>query len=412
MVYIIAILFVMTTTFTVSANDFLDAIRQQLDLTIHQSMNLYGIREDNPLNRNNWQEQEEWESRLEAELSWYLQFANILQLNFRGDMQWSEISGYYDDREFLYKDVLFNVDETLLDINIYGTGRIMAGKTMRKYGAALLLPVTNFLYEDTIEKDSENHGKWMAGFSFYQGIISVESWYSPIADWVHDAYTPPLRDGLNAIFLLNSIITTDIHRFGFVYYHNRAHKAGAYYSGQIGDSFIPYAEIAVSNHPLVSSFAPDAVLSRSDSWSFDGLLGGSCYLTDINTAIYMEYRYRTSGYTNNNWNVLEQGLSSTAIIETIANALPYLYTPVHTIGIRVQNTRQIRELFDYGINLFWLAPYGMYIRGEGVVSLFERLKISLGASYIPSFGNSGETRWWNKTWQIDLALQWSVRTME
>jgi hypothetical protein len=381
-------------------------------------MNLYGIRDDNPLNRNNRQEQEEWETIAGAELSWYLQLSNSLRFNFRGDMHWSEIAGRYNDTAFRYNDPLFNVDEALLNITIHGAGSVMAGKTMRKHGAALLLPVTNFLYDETIENTTENHGKWMAGFSFYRGIVSVAGWHAPIADWVPDAYAPPDRDGLDAMFLLNSTVTADIHRIGFVYYHNRAHKAGVYYSGQLGDSFIPYAEIAVSNRPLVPScMPPDTVLSRSDSWSFDGLVGGSYYFTNINTAVYMEYRYRTSGYTDNDWNVVAEGLSnpgltSPALIGAIANALPYLHTPVHTLGMRIQNTRQIGELFDYGINLFWLAPYGMYIRGEGAVSLFDRLKVSLGASYIPSFGNKGESRWWNKTWQIDLALQWSVRTAE
>jgi hypothetical protein len=395
-----------------AAEDFSDSIGQQLDLTVQQSMNLYGIRTDNPLNRNNWQEQEEWESTLGADLSWYIQFSNSLRFNVRGDMRWSEIAGYYGDAAFRYKDPLFNVDEALLDITIHGTGGVMAGKTMRNYGAALLLPVTNFLYEDTIEKNTENHGKWMAGFSFYRDIVSVEGWYAPIAHWIHDAYAPPDRDGPDAMFLLNSVVTADIHRIGFVYYHNGAHKIGVYYSGQAGDSFIPYAELAVSNRPLVPSFAPGTVLSRPDSWSFDGLLGGSCYVTDINTAVYMEYRCRTSGYTDNDWNILAKGLESPALMGDIAKALPYLYTPVHTVGMRIQNTRQIGEFFDYGINLFWLAPHGMYIRGEGVISLFERLKISLGAAYIPSFGNKSESRWWNKTWQIDLALQWAVRTGE
>jgi hypothetical protein len=413
----IAAMLFLTAAFASAAEDFSDTIHQQLDLRVNQSINLYGIRNDNPLNRNNWQEQEEWESILGADLSWSAQFSNSLQFDFRGDMWWSEIAGGYGAGALLYKDPLFNVDEALLDITIRGTGSVMAGKTMRNYGAALLLPVTNFLYEDTMENNNGNHGKWMAGFSFYRGVVSVEGWHAPMAQWIHDAYTPPDRDGLDAMFLLNTIITADIHRIGFIYYYNRAHKMGAYYSGQMGDSFLPYAEIAVSNHPLLPSFAPGTVLSRPDSWSFDGLWGGACYFTDSNIAVCLEYRFRTSGHTDTDWNVLAEGLSSPefgnpAVMGDIAKALPYLYTPTHTIGLRLQNTRQIGGLFDYGITLFWLAPHGMYMRGEGAVSLFERLTISLGASYIPSFGNKGESRWWNKLWQINLALQWSARTAE
>jgi hypothetical protein len=92
--------------------------------------------------------------------------------------------------------------------------------------------------------------------------------------------------------------------------------------------------------------------------------------------------------------------------------LPYLSTPRHTAGIRFQNTGQIADRFDYSAALFYLAPDGFFIRGEGAVTFVERLKIMLGVSVFPSLADRGEMAWWEKKWQGDITLQWTVKTSE
>jgi hypothetical protein len=92
--------------------------------------------------------------------------------------------------------------------------------------------------------------------------------------------------------------------------------------------------------------------------------------------------------------------------------LSYLSTPRHTAGLHFQNTRQIGELFDYSVTLFYLAPDGFFIRGEGIFTLIERLNIVFGVSAFPSLTGRGEMALWEKKWQGDITLRWTVNTSE
>jgi len=322
---------------------FPETIEQQLDLTMGQTAGIWGLGTENPLNRDNWQEQKDWETEMEAALNWHIRFSNRLLFDFSGSMAWMEMGGFYNGGTPVYESPLFALDESLLNLNIHEAGiRVMAGKTMRKQGTALLLPVTNFLYDDTLEPDRDNHGKWMAGFSLYQQGIFFEGWAAPAASWVPDAYSPYAGGESSVMVLLNGAYTFDVHRLGLLYYYNGAHKTGLYYSGQIGTAFIPYGEAAISNHSMIKQFVPGSLYVPPDTWSFDMVLGGSYAFSRLNGTLYMEYRYRSSGYDANDWQkintaIAAQGLNHGAL-GLMAQSLPRLYTTPHTIGFRIQNT--------------------------------------------------------------------------
>ncbi|MDR1277498.1 MAG: hypothetical protein LBK02_01970 [Treponema sp.] len=399
-----------------ASSDLSSIIDQQLDISVEQRTGLWELRKNNPLNQDNWQEQPDWETETKATLDWHIGFSKRLQFNTSGSMDWKSLQGYYHDHSLRYESPDFYLDTALLDFNIHEAGlQIMAGKTMRNYGSAVLLPVTDFLYLDTLERDRINHGKWMAGVSLYYRGLSFETWAAPAASWLHDAYRPRDEGDFDAMILSSAVYSFDIHRLGLVYYHNGAHQLGLFYSGQIGMGLIPYGELAVSNHSLLRNFSP---YTSPEGWSVDMVLGGSYAFSRMNGTLYAEYRYRSSGIAPGGWREIgdkllaEEAAHNYAALGQTAQSLPYLFTPRHTAGIRLQNTRQIGDLFDYSATLFYLAPDGFFIRGEGTLTLLERLKIMVGFSAFPSLADRGEMAFWEKKWQGDITLQWTARTSE
>ena len=69
-------------------------------------------------------------------------------------------------------------------------------------------------------------------------------------------------------------------------------------------------------------------------------------------------------------------------------------------------------MLDYNINAFFLAPDGLYLSGETVLSAIDRLKISVGFIQLLSLDNSGEMAWWKDEWQIKLAARWTAKAFE
>ena len=425
------------------AEGFSESITQRLCLEVGEESTVTGVRADNPTNGDNWQGRDEWKAAMTADLDWFLGISNRAYFSFKGDMDLTEASGArWDQDGSTSGDQSFRAKETLVSFNLNKWGMsAMAGKTMRRYGSAVMLPVTDFLSRDTAENDSPNHGKWMAGVSFSRNPVTAELWYAPISSWVRDEYRyDSARDGADAMVLFDASILVDVHRAGLVYYHNGSNALGAYYSGQLGECVIPYAECAVSDRPLLPSFAQEDLMSRDDGPSLDALLGFSVSPRVGNVTAYVEYRYRSSGITGKEWDSLETALADPVLPDsagpasaggymsegayaaamgaarraqgTVATELPYFYTATHAIGVRAQNSSSIADCVDYNLNAFYLAPDGLYLKAESTLSALDRLKLIASASAMIALGDEGEMRWWNETWQLSLAARWTVSTSE
>jgi hypothetical protein len=425
-----------------SAEGFSESIAQRLCLEVGEESTVTGVREDNPTNADNWQGRDEWKAAMTADLDWFLGISDRAYFSFKGDMDWTEASGARGDTDGATSgDRSFREKEVLATVNFPELcASAMAGKTMRRYGTAVMMPVTDFLSRDTAENDAPNHGKWMAGISFSRNPVTAELWYAPIGSWVRDEYRYASgRDGVDAMVLCNASILVDVHRAGLVYYHNGSNALGAYYSGQLGECVIPYAECAVSDRPLLASFAPEDAMPRDDGPSLDALLGFSVTPRVGNVTAYVEYRYRSSGVTANEWDDLESALADPVAPDfsspaaggppspaeyaaavgaarraqgSTAAELPYFYTATHAIGARVQNSSSIADCVDYNLNAFYLAPDGLYLKAESTLSALDRLKLIASASAMIALGDKGEMRWWNETWQLSLAARWTVATSE
>lgn len=399
------------------------SVTQDLALDIGEAGELTGVRMDNPLNEDNWQGRGEWKARMTGNLDWYVGVSDLAYFSFKGDMAWDEAAGdRWSESDSLRGSPVFRPKEALLSVNATKIGAsVMAGRTSRRYGSAVMMSVVDFLTMDTMENDAANHGKCMAGLSLFRNPVSLELWYSPIASWVPDEFRyKRASDGVDAMVLASASALVGVHRFGAVYYHNGANSAGAYYSGQVGDSLIPYAECAVSDRPLLATFVPDSVLSRSDGASLDALVGCSVSPRVGNVTAYLEYRYRSSGLTPDDWDGLESAFASypeamgqaARMRGSVASSLPYFYTATHTVGIRIQNASAIADRIDYNLNAFYLAPDGLYLKAESTLSLFDRMKISGIAESMVALGDKSEIGWWNETWRLTLAARWTVTASE
>lgn len=400
-----------------STLDISEGFTQELGLTISQKAGFHGIRANNPLNKDNWQEQPEWELTMQGELDWYVGFTDRWQFSLASNLHWLESAGeYWKEHKVLRDDSHVSLNEALFSFDIHEYGlRLMAGKTSIRQGSAVLFPVLDFLIKDTKQNNGNTSGKWLAGFSLQQGKANLGAWFSP----------PPFYEHENSDLttLLHLGYTQNVHRFGLLYYHKGANVLGGYYSGQIGDSVIPYLEAAVSDHPLLHSFTPESVFSPSDNWSSDATCGLSYSPSFLNISIYLEYRYRSSGYESDDWNEIEKNVHSLrsllphnpsyyGISGSIASSLPYFTTPKHSFGLRFQNSRLLANHFYYNINTFFLAPDGLYLSAAVELSAIDRLKISLQLIEALSLGDKGEMAWWKDSWQIQLAAQWTARTFE
>ena len=423
------------------AEGFSESVAQRLCLEVGEESTVTGIRADNPTNADNWQGRDEWKAAMTADLDWFLGISNRAYFSFKGDMDWTQVSGArWDQNGATGGDRSFRAKEALASFSLNEWGiNAMAGKTMRRYGTAVMMPVTDFLSRDTAENDSPNHGKWMAGVSLSRNPVTAELWYAPIDSWVRDEYRyDSARDGVDAMVLFDASILVDVHRAGLVYYHDGSNALGAYYSGQLGECVIPYAECAVSDRPLLPSFAPEDQLSRDDGPSLDALLGFSVSPRVGNVTAYVEYRYRSSGITGKEWDSLESAIVEPALPGgyasmgdyasadeyavafgaarraqgAVASNLPYFYTATHAIGVRAQNASSIADCVDYNLNAFYLAPDGLYLKAESTLSAIDRLKLIASASAMIALGDEGEMRWWNETWQLSLAARWTVSTSE
>ena len=419
------------------AEGFSESVAQRLCLEVGEESTASGVRGDNPLNVDNWQGRDEWKAAMTADLDWFLGVSNRAYFSFKGDMDWTEGSGArWESGGASSGDRSFRAKEALVSLSISEWGvSAMAGKTMRRYGSAVMMPVTDFLSRDTAETDSPNHGKWMAGVSFSRNPVTAELWCAPIGSWVRDEYRyDAARDGVDAMVLFDVSILVDVHRAGLVYYHNGSNALGAYYSGQLGECVIPYAECAVSDRPLLAPFAPEGLMPRDDGPSLDALLGFSVSPRVGNVTAYVEYRYRSSGITGKEWDSLEVALADPVIPNSgapgsageyaaavgaarraqgaVAAELPYFYTARHAIGVRAQNSSSIADCVDYNLNAFYLAPDGLYLKAESTFSALDRLKLIASASAMIALGDEGEMRWWNETWQLSLAARWTVSASE
>jgi hypothetical protein len=398
-------------------------VTQDLALDVSETGELAGVRMDNPLNEDNWQGRGEWKARMTGNLDWYVGVSDVAYFSFKGDMSWDEAAGdRWSEEESLRGSPVFRPKEALVSVNATSLGAsVMAGRTSRRYGSAVMMSVVDFLSMDTMENDAANHGKCMAGLSFFRNPVSLELWYSPIAKWVPDEFRyKSASDGVDSMVLASASALVGVHRFGAVYYHNGASSCGAYYSGQVGDSLIPYAEFAVSDHPLLAPFVPDSAFSRSDGASLDALVGCSVSPRVGNVTAYLEYRYRSSGFTPADWDSLESALDScpeamgqaARLRGSVASRLPYFYTATHTAGIRIQNASAIADCIDYNLNAFYLAPDGLYLKAESTLSLFDRMKLLGVAEAMVALGDESEIGWWNETWRLTLAARWTVTTSE
>lgn len=345
------------------AFDLGDSITQELGLTVQQEVNLY----------------EKWDTQMHSDLDWYLGVSDRITFNTAGSLNWLQRSGPYgEENPNLRGDPEVFLNEALLAFNLYELGmRFYAGKTVIKHGSAVLFPILDFLVEDLKTAGDEQKGLWMSGASCAKDSYFAEIWFSPT------------HSDFKAKALFHTAYTFDIHRLGLVYYYNggqpvggqpataqsAGQTAGAYYSGQISDSLIPYAEVAVSNKP-------------QDTWNTDATCGLSYAPSFANAALFFEYRFLSSGSISN------------------------FHTPVHSGGLRLQNSRQIADLFDCSLTAFYFAPDGLYFSAQSAIYLIDRLEILLGATSLVPMSDIGETAWWQDTWHIQLAAKWILRTYE
>ncbi len=401
-------------------------LAQELGLIVSQDADLHGIRTDNPLNVGNWQGKPDWETAMAAELDWYAGYANRIRLSVNGDMEWREASGEYRGEGPVSRGGtdLF-LDEALICLDLHEWGlRLASGKTTIRQGPTVLFPVVDFLVKDTKLSDGQNHGAWTTGLSLTAGHAVIEAWISPANSWFRDDYSPPGSDGdEDPMVLAHAAFESGIHRLGALYYHNGANSVGCYYSGQIGDGLIPYAEAAVSDGPLVRPFADELLRSAPDGWSLDATCGASWAPSFAGVTAYVEYRYRSSGYDDGEWDEIRDGLAGLLSpppdyplyyrsCGSIASSLPYFDTPTHSFGLRLQNSRPIADALDCYLNAFFLAPDGLYLSGELSLSAIDRLRVSIGATALMSLEDRGEVAWWNDAWSVRLAASWTVRAYE
>ena len=422
---------------TAFAGDFAESISQDLTLTVGQKATASGIREDSPLNRDNWQGRDVWESRMDGELEWRARAGDWAAFSFRGDMSWIEgADSRWDLPDGKRAEPDFRHDELLLSVSARDLGvTAFAGKTMRRYGTAVMMPVADFLSVDVDEGEAGNHGKWMAGLSVFADPVTVEAWYAPIAPWVPDEYRHErARDGVDAMALVNVSALIGVNRVGAIYYHGGTSAVALYWSGQVGDGLVPYAECALSDRPLLGDFAPGIAPARGDGPSLDALAGFSFAPSRLNATVYAEYRYRSSGYDSDDWDALDSALADPAFPDAsdaasiaayraamgeayrargaVASALPYFRASRHAAGLRVQNSSAIAGFLDGNLNAFYLAPDGLYLKAEASASLLDRLTLVATAEAMLNAGSSGEMAWWNETWRASLAAIWQVMASE
>ncbi len=414
-----------------------ESISQDLALTVGQKATASGIREDGPLNRDNWQGRDVWEARMDGELEWRARAGDRAAFSFRGDMSWIEgASSQWGIPRGERARPEFRHDELLLSLSARDSGvTAFAGKTTRRYGSAVMMPVTDFLSVDVDEGEAGRHGKWMTGFSLFADPITVETWYAPIASWVPDEYRHDrARDGVDAMALVNVSALLGVNRVGAVYYHDGASAVALYWSGQVGDGLVPYAECAFSDRPLLEDFAPGIAPGRGDGASLDALAGFSFAPRWIDATVYAEYRYRSSGYGPDDWDALESALADPAFPASsdpasvaayraamgeafrdrgaVASSLPYFRASRHAAGLRIQNSRAIAGFLDGNLNVFYLAPAGFYLKVESSASFIDRLTLVATAEAMLASGSAGETAWWNETWRASLAAIWQVMASE
>lgn len=401
-----------------------DSIRQELGMTVAQDITFYGVRETNPLNKDNWQGQNDWEASMEGDLDWYLLMADRLSFSLSGAVRWKEAAGtYWKESPSMREGANLYVREALLSADIPATPfRLMAGKTMVRHGPAVLLPITDFLIKDTKLNNGDNWGKWLFGLSGSFSAVMVELWAFPEHTWFADDYRK--RDsGDNEVpmALFHLSFTHSIHRLGFLYYHNGEHSAGMYYSGQIDESLLPYMEGAISSSSLVRSLDGSTLTHRSDGWSADFLAGMSYAPSFADVSVFLEYRYRSSGYSESDWKDLEIALSSLHIDRPydyypvcgyLSTTTPYLETAIHAVGLRIQNTGLVAGFLNYSLTSFFLAPDGCYSAARIELHAIDRLSLAVQGVSIVSVDRAGETAWWNNTWNIQIAARWTVRAYE
>lgn len=368
------------------------SMSQDITLSVEQRASFIGINEDSPINPDNWMEKYDRETLLEARLRWNVSYKNRAWIDLEGDLKRDHIND---------GESRVNLSEAALTISAYELGlRATAGKTMRRYGAALLLPVTDFLYEG----DSQ----YMCGLSYSSQPFSADVWYA-------DAKTA----------FAHAVLSFGENRLGVLGNISQTMKAGAYYQGQAGDSVIPYLEWALSN---------EAILYNDPGLATDILAGLSYAPFFANATIFAEYRFRSAGLTEGDWNDLRLSVRDPtppsaqtpqtmgefyakkgrvqSLRGEIALNLPYLEASAHTAGLRAQNSRQIGGVLDWNLTSFYILPDGLFFRAEAIASPFDQLQFGLRTDTVISVQDKGEAAWWPEKWKATLTVKWTARTSE
>lgn len=403
-------------------------ISQDLDASAEETCSLYGVRKDNPLNDENFQERPSVEQLFTGEARWLARFGRRVSVLADGIMDWTQYSGTaggtgpeQGETDLRLHELLFTLDisEAFLKFRL--------GKTCFSWGPAVLFPVVDYIKDGLLEEDSQYDGKWLAGFSFQKGFAGFDAVFSPGSSFLkrtlhlHEAYSPHSQDSADWFALARAGCTLGVHRFGLLYNFNGSSRFGAYYSGQTGDEWVPYAECSFSNRSQLRGDALRSFAGKDDGFSFDGLVGAHYTSSFANLSVFAEYRFKSSGLSGSDCTAVRQNAQRLKQYSPgmyyeesglLCGYFPYMASPVHTAGVRLQNASPVADCIDCGVNVFYLAPKGLYVEAQGDITVIERLKLSMNGRMLLSPEDGSELNFHGNLWEMRLSCQWTVHAAE
>jgi hypothetical protein len=179
------------------------------------------------------------------------------------------------------------------------------GKLLPSFGVGYRWRPTDFITRATRNRNMDK-SKYMVDINFFYDFLNLELIYAPNKEFIPDDYADVDTILENDDFWLARLsLSLSYTELSLLYFHGNGDSIGINASSQVGDEFIPYCEVVLSNENRIKRMVKD----ESNIYSFEkwddpflmSLVGFCLSPTEIDFSIYFEFLYNGAGYSVDEW---------------------------------------------------------------------------------------------------------------
>jgi hypothetical protein len=377
-------------------------LRQSVSIDAAQEAWYGGPREDGPVNAGNWMDLPAWHLGLLSDAELRVEADRAFSLSISPRVSWQELEGSASSlarsaRDGSTKEAEIELRRAEASLELPELGiRALFGKMRPEFGVDFIEPFSVINRRGKAEFDE---GLWMGGLNLAWRDLSLEAYCEAKAD-------PVALAALSAL--------AGEHELGLLYRYEGGNDIGTWYRGQIGNELIPYAEAMLRDE--AAALDVEGLSPRAEAWNWDALLGLGYTPAWANVSAYLEYRYRSGGYGDEDWKSLRATVDAAGrgAEAALLSGLPRLQTSVHGLALYLRDAREIAERYSWSAFAAYLHPGGLYASLGASARIAAQCSLEAESDLAASLGDGSpsELAYWPYSWRCSLRLRWKIKAEE